>query len=113
MSTLTKYPYQKVYRDEKVAVIYSPGYGAGWSTWNTEYKYSEALIFDKDLVEPILAKDYPKLMQVVSAKYPDVYTGGLDQAEIAWVDIGNQFDISEYDGSESVRIIGPSSFYTT
>ena len=24
---------EKVIRDGKVAVLYSPGYGAGWSTW--------------------------------------------------------------------------------
>ena len=25
---------QKVIRDGKVAVLYSPGYGAGWYTWS-------------------------------------------------------------------------------
>ena len=25
---------EKVVRDGKVAVLVSPGYGAGWSTWN-------------------------------------------------------------------------------
>ena len=24
----------KCIRDGKVAILYSPGYGAGWSTWN-------------------------------------------------------------------------------
>jgi len=32
----------KYIRDGKVAVLYSPGFGAGWSTWNDdEYRMSQ------------------------------------------------------------------------
>jgi hypothetical protein len=27
---------EKVIRDGKVAVLYSPGYGAGWYSWNRD-----------------------------------------------------------------------------
>ena len=27
---------EKLERDGKVAILYSPGYGAGWSTWNDD-----------------------------------------------------------------------------
>ncbi len=27
---------QKLSQDGKVAVLYSPGFGAGWYTWNTD-----------------------------------------------------------------------------
>jgi acetyl-CoA acetyltransferase len=38
---------EKVIRDGKVAILYSPGFGAGWSTWNS---YSNEMIFDPDIV---------------------------------------------------------------
>jgi hypothetical protein len=105
-----KYPYEKYYNSKgEVAVIYSPGYGAGWSTWNSEL--GEAAIFDKDLVEALLANDHLKVASIAESKYPDAYAGGLEKASIEWVPIGSQFDILEYDGSERVRIIGPSSHY--
>ena len=32
-------PYEKYYdSDGNVAVLYSPGFGAGWYTWNTDYE---------------------------------------------------------------------------
>lgn len=34
----------KVIRDGMVAVIYSPGYGAGWSSWNRDYPLLWCLI---------------------------------------------------------------------
>jgi hypothetical protein len=40
-------------RDGHVAVIYSRGYGAGWSSWNREYS-EEDLIFDPGLVNLVL-----------------------------------------------------------
>ena len=37
----------KVIHDGKVAVIYSPGFGAGWYSWNTDYP---DIIFDPQVV---------------------------------------------------------------
>ena len=39
----------KLKRDGKVAVIYSPGFGAGWSTWADGN--AEAVLFDPELAE--------------------------------------------------------------
>lgn len=105
-----KYPYEKYYNDKgEVAVIYSPGYGAGWSTWNSAL--GEAAIFDKDLVEALLAKDHLKVASIAESKYPDAYIGGLEDAKIEWISIGDQFQITEREGYERVNIIGPSSYY--
>ena len=41
---------EKVVRDGKVAVLISPGFGAGWSTWADD-EISEFVLFHKDLVE--------------------------------------------------------------
>ena len=45
---MSKLP-EKVIRDGKVAVLISPGYGAGWSTWSSDYR--DLLPFDRRFVE--------------------------------------------------------------
>ena len=40
----------KVIRNGKVAVLYSPGYGAGWSAWIDD-GYKEILLFRHRIVE--------------------------------------------------------------
>lgn len=98
----------KVVRDGKVAVIYSPGFGAGWSTW--DYDYGEALIFDPMLVKYIEDNNRDALYSYVAMRYPDAYTGGLDDAVITWITEGTLFRINEYDGSESIEILGDSDW---
>ena len=46
---------KKYIRDGQVAVIYSPGYGAGWSTWN---EHEELLSTDARIVERVLEVGY-------------------------------------------------------
>lgn len=43
----------KVIENGLVAVLYSPGYGAGWSTWNLEKELNETLLFHPSLVEMV------------------------------------------------------------
>ena len=84
----------RVIRDGKVAVIVSPGYGAGWSTWGHP---NDA--FDPVVVEWIEAgKPDPTPYAGVGGPY----NGGLYQAHIEWLPEGTQFRIDEYDGSETL-----------
>ena len=94
----------RLIRDGYVAVIYSPGFGAGWSTWNTEYsEYGQDLIFDPGLADLILnGKSQDQIEAYVALKWNGVYTGGLEQARVEWVAQGTEFKITEYDGSESL-----------
>jgi len=100
----------KVIRDGKVAVLYSPGYGTGWSTWGSG---------DTDELRqmPIF---HPKLIAMVESgnsegitddwlieNIPELggfYTGGKGSLKIEWVKQGDSFYIEEYDGSESVIV---------
>lgn len=104
---------KKIIRDGKVAVLISPGFGAGWSTWN--YEYPE-MIFDPDIVEvlesnPIIDphdadESYSlleKIKSIAEKKYPDAYLGGADDLRIVWIEKGTNFIVDEYDGSESIR----------
>jgi hypothetical protein len=78
----SKIAYEKLKRDGKVAVMYSPGFGAGWSTWNDH----EGLVFDREIAEAVLAGDKNSAAKIAERKYPDAYLGGLCDLEVAWVD---------------------------
>ena len=95
----------RLIRDGQVAVIYSPGFGAGWSTWNIEYtEYGQELIFDPGLADLIInQRSWEQIEAYTALKWPGVYTGGLEQARVEWIPIGKEFKITEYDGSESLQ----------
>jgi len=92
---------KKIIRDGKVAVLYSPGFGAGWSTWNQELP---ELVFNPVIVDFVEKEQWDELAVYVSLKYPDIYDGGMRDLEIAWLDVGAEFRIREYDGSESIEV---------
>lgn len=100
---------EKFIKDGQVAVLYSPGYGAGWSTW--AYEGREALVFDVDIVKAVLNNDVKLAKEIAERKYPEQYNGGIDELVVGWVPQGEEFDIREYDGNESLQIIGKSSFF--
>ena len=97
----------KVIRDGKVAVLVSPGFGAGWSTW--AYRVEEDapgfMMFDPTLVTMVECGDSVEAIEsYVTSKHPDTYCGGADDLTIQWLPVGTAFRIHEYDGSESVEI---------
>ncbi len=98
---------KKVIRDGKIAVLYSPGFGAGWFTWND----SEQLIFDPDIVARVEAKK-PITDEFMASLGYIGYWGGSTDLCIAWVPVGTMFKIHEYDGAESVRYFDKSSYFT-
>ena len=96
---------QKVVKDGQVAVIVSPGFGAGWSTW-ADSNVAEFVLFDKSLVEKVGDGDFA---QFAKARVREVfgedtyfYLGGADDCEVQWVPEGADFEVREYDGSESL-----------
>ena len=44
---------RKVNDEGRVAVLISPGFGAGWSTWAGE-EYAEEVLFDPGLVQLVV-----------------------------------------------------------
>lgn len=83
-----------------VAVIYSPGYGAGWSTW-APTKYKEDVVFDADLAKAILDGNLEEARRIHNERYNEVY-GNMEDLKIAWIPKGSIVSISVYDGYESV-----------
>ena len=90
----------KLIRDGRVAVLYSPDYGAGWFSWNTS---RPEILFDPAMVELVEQEKWDELQAFVTLKYPDIYAGGLRDLQIEWVPEGTQFIVNEYDGNESIE----------
>ena len=98
----------KLIRDGKVAVLISYGYGGGFYTWGAP---PEA-IFDPKLVELVESVDFDGAYEYVENTYPGVYTGGVGDLEVVWVDEGEEFIIKEYDGSESIQLKSKTQWIT-
>jgi hypothetical protein len=88
---------KKLIIDGKVAVLVSPGFGAGWSTW----LHNEEAIFDTTLVEFVLASQWDEAYQYAEEIY------GYEELEnlvVVWVPVGAQFRICENDGYEYIEL---------
>lgn len=95
----------KCIRYGKVAVLYSPGYGSGWVSWNTDRGApAEFLLHDEKIVELVEKNQRDKIEDYIKSQYPDVYCGGVESLQIKWLPQGTQFRIEEYDGLEIIRI---------
>jgi len=95
---------KKLIRDGKVAVLVSPGFGAGWYTWNNCHP---ECLYDPDIAEIVLGgingDAIRKIRKIAKIKYgKNFYTGGASQLEVEWIPIGSRFLLDEYDGSETL-----------
>ena len=93
-----------------IAVLTSPQYGAGWSTWS-DPEEREFMMFDPDIVELILNNQHLSVFErikeislIVSVKGYNSYSGGLDQLVVNWVPKGTKFRIVEDDGNEKIEL---------
>jgi len=92
----------KVYEGEFTKVLVSPGFGAGWSTWN--YGIPE-LLFDPVIVRMVEdGTSFETIEAYCNAKYPTGYFGGVADLEVRLIKTGTEFIVHEYDGSESIQV---------
>lgn len=91
---------ERCVRDGRVAVLVSPGFGAGWYSWHG----IEALLFDPAVVELVESgAESSVIQQYCEELYGDEpYFGGAGDLIVEWVPVGARFRIHEYDGSESL-----------
>lgn len=103
---------EKVVRNGRVAVLVSPGFGAGWSTWSRDTDSVEQCLFDPETVawvEGGMVDSRPDF----KAKFgEDFYDGGASDLVIQWIPVGTQFRIEEYDGSESLWTADEYKWFT-
>jgi len=99
---------ERLIYDGQVAVLYSPGYGAGWSTWcHEDLAVRLAMMFDPQIAD-IVDRGGPdwqeKAEAIARIKYPEAHTGGVAELQVKWLPVGTQFRVLEYDGFESIEI---------
>ena len=100
----------KMIRDDKVAVLYSPEWGSGWYTWNTEYP---EMLFDPGIVDLIELGSDPDIIETYcTLKYPKAYLSGLADLRVVWLPIGTEFVIGEQDGYESIMLKDEVDWFT-
>lgn len=102
---------KEIIREGKVAILYSPGFGSGWYTWHGVYE----LLRDPEVVHlvelrskvPEDEKTYytEKIMDYCKATYGDKSYLGAEDLSIEWIDLGDKFRITEYDGSETIEYL--------
>lgn len=97
-------------KDNELGVLYSPDYGAGWSTWAEKHGYDIAL--DKRIIEYYLKaepkEDIEDFMKNIG--YGNIYCGGWDDIKLAWIPQGTVFRIGEYDGWESIIFVDEEDY---
>jgi hypothetical protein len=100
---------KKIEKDGRIAVLYSPGFGAGWSTWADDDQ-KEALCMDARIVGPFVAGDKAGAVAAAVTMFPDLCIGGADNLTVMWIEKGKAFEVDEYDGSESVHVLGDRAY---
>lgn len=102
----------KAYREDGcVGVLYAPGYGAGWSTWNYDHP---DIMFDASIVHMVEEMNkcesdeareemLHSILNYCAKEYEGGYFGGADDLVVCWMPKGTLFKINEYDGSESIE----------
>jgi hypothetical protein len=83
--------FQELRKTEMLRVLYSPGYGAGWSTWN-DATYRPSLTTHRDIVQCVLDGDRCKAAEVAEKLVRDVVGDrdlyvcvlGADDLEVRW-----------------------------
>jgi len=90
---------EKKIKDGMVAVLYSPDFGAGWYTWHNIAE----LLFDPRVVDMVLEKTSAETIELYcKTVYGDHYYAGSCDLEVAWVPLGTEFIIEDFDGNESI-----------
>jgi len=103
---------EKFIKDGQVAVLVSPGFGAGWSTWNYDSEQIEFMLFDANCVKAVLAGQPEKAAQIVQNQFDEhVCVLGAEDLTVEFIEQGQRFRINEYDGSETLVLLHPESYY--
>ena len=100
----------------RIGVLYSRGYGAGWSTWAGE-DIAQQVAMDREVIEKwlslarkpddedVLTTDSRKeFEEFLTEKFGDhFYPGGIAGLTLEMIPKGTEFRITEYDGYEQIE----------
>lgn len=97
---------KKVIKDGKVAVLISFGFGGGFYSWGAPIE----AIYDPTLVDLVLNKKIDDAVNYVEKTWPGIFTVGVPDLAVVWLDEGTEFIIHEYGGAESVQVYDKSDY---
>src|SRR4051812_36873366 len=92
-------------------ILYSPGYGAGWSSWNHgSPEFTKWLITYQPIIDALelgerLNETHPIMDQLkheAKQMFGEDYVCVLGADDLVVCEVSGPFRIDEYDGSESV-----------
>ena len=99
----------------KHEILISPGFGSGWSTWNSQY--AKELLTFPPLIEAVKKGEhikYEKVLMTLLHRHlglecdedgqGEIFTGS-GYCTLKVVEVDQPFVINEYDGSESVQTL--------
>jgi hypothetical protein len=98
--------------DVRVAILVSPGYGAGWSSWhgNKQQMCTDSRIIRYLYTDAKNSISYEELMTKYMGFVEIPYDGGFSNLEVEFVPAGSLYKIREYDGAEHVEIFDKSKW---
>lgn len=88
--------------NNKVPIVLSNSYGSGWYT-NLRIR-DKQLLFDKNLVELVLAKDYEAIQNYCQTIFPKISFTNIPKLRVEYIPEGSKFIITNYDGLEDVLL---------
>lgn len=103
---------KEIIRDGRVAILFSPGFGAGWYTWHN----IPELLRDPEVVHLVECRSNvnldqqayynDKIIEYCNKTYGEEhYYGGVSELAIEWIELGDKFRINEYDGAETIEYL--------
>lgn len=98
----------KVCFNGHVAVLVSRGFGAGWSTWNTDVK----CLFTPEVVKQVMEGTVTEFSLKQVYEPERVCVGGLDGLCVVWLKVGTKFRVTEYDGAEGLETLDGTKWET-
>lgn len=87
--------------DDKVGVIVSHGYGAGWSSWQNND--AEFLLFDKSLIELVIDNRLAEIPKYLASQGIKLPASDLDQLNVEFINQDSYVSISCSDGFERLE----------
>lgn len=107
----------KMKKDGKVAVLVAPGYGAGWTTWNHgPDNLTETALFHRELVQLVLDGRQAEVTEELVLRLAGLadgyfYDNARHDLVVEWVDEGDRFRLTEYDGHEDLELLNLVKHY--
>ena len=95
-------------------ILYSPGFGAGWSTWSSDREVARYMLTYQPIIDALergekMDVDHPAVKQLQAdclEKFEKDYVCVLGANQLKVTTVHGRVRVHEYDGSESVEVEG-------